>query len=249
MDGGVTGGGEQQGGGIKAAAQAAKKDRTKGPAGAKGHVWKPQWLGEYPWLRTEPSRTQQEWEDRSKEAPQYVFCICCCEYPNIGHKDVMQKRKPEAMRSDKLSNHQEASHDRALKRWMAKYGALKECDVTSELQPVRTPQAEPSAEFVEPPLASLVRTAVTVAVSKSALRLLPALIKLQRANGAAILEMTGDGATAGVTPLLHAAAVVLQRRQNLRLQAAGMLSKMGDGSSDRKTTEQVICTNRYCGQG
>jgi hypothetical protein len=32
---------------------------------------------------------------------------------------------------------------------------------------------------------------------------------------------------------------VLQRHQNARLRAACMLSKMGDGSSDRKTTEQV----------
>ena len=66
---------------------------------------------------------------------------------------------------------------------------------------------------------------------------MPTLIKLQRANETAILEMNEK--ETGVQTLLHAAAVVLQRSQSSRLCAAGMFSKMGDGSSDRRTTEQV----------
>jgi hypothetical protein len=92
--------------------------------------------------------------------------------------------------------------------------------------------------FVDPPLANLVRTAVTTALAKSPLVLVPTLVKLQRANNTEILSMSEK--QTGVQTLLHAAAVVLQRRQNQRLRAAGMLSKMGDGSSDKKTTEQVI---------
>ena len=49
----------------------------------------------------------------------------------------------------------------------------------------------------------------------------------------------------GIQPFLHAAAVVLKRWQNDRLLAAGMFSKMGDGSSDKKTTEQEIIHVRY----
>lgn len=107
----------QQGGAIKAAAKAANKVRTKGPEGAKGHMWKPQWLTDYPWLRTEPSKTRQEWEDTPKVAPDHVYCCCCFTFPTLGHKDVVQKQKREAMRSDKLADHVNPQHDRAVARY------------------------------------------------------------------------------------------------------------------------------------
>ena len=147
------------------------------------------------------------------------------------------------MRGDKLMQHQEASHARALARYTRQYGPL---DAKDEPPPTGTPQLTGAAsiEQVAPPLANLVRTVVTVALSKSALRIVPILVELQRANEVAILELKGDG-EGGVQSLLHAAAVVLQRRQNIRVRKAGMLSKMGDGSSDRKTTEQEIIYIRY----
>ena len=49
----------------------------------------------------------------------------------------------------------------------------------------------------------------------------------------------------GTNEFLHAAAVVLKRAQNIRLRAATMFSKMGDGSSDKKTTEQEVIYVRY----
>ena len=77
---------------------------------------------------------------------------------------------------------------------------------------------------------------MVVALTKTGLMLVPSFIELQRANGAEILAATRQN---GVQSLLHAAAVVLRRKQNERLRAAGMLSAMGDGSNDRKTIEQV----------
>ena len=97
-DGEEAEGGAQQGGAIKAAAKAAKKPRPKAPEGAKGHPWKPEWLTDYPWLCTEPSKTRNEWEDTPKEAPDYIYCCCCVAFPTLGHKDVVQKKKKEAMR-------------------------------------------------------------------------------------------------------------------------------------------------------
>jgi hypothetical protein len=78
---------------------------------------------------------------------------------------------------------------------------------------------------------------VTIAVAKSPLSLTSTIIELQRANQTAILSLANG--QDGVQTMLHAAMLVLQRHQNARLRAACMLSKMGDGSSDRKTTEQV----------
>eukprot|EP00966_Prymnesium_polylepis_P112563 2604373-Prymnesium_polylepis.1 len=66
----------QTGGGIKAAAKKGKKEKKRCPVGAKGHVWKPDWLSQFPWLRTEPQKTQDEWEDTKDLAPDYIFCIC-----------------------------------------------------------------------------------------------------------------------------------------------------------------------------
>lgn len=120
-----------------------------------------------------------------------------------------------------------------MARYESKYGPL---DAPPQM-PSPAPPPPPSL-FVDPPLANLVRTAVTTALAKSPLVLVPTLVKLQRANNTEILSMSEK--QTGVQTLLHAAAVVLQRRQNQWLRAAGMISKMGDGSSDKKTTEQVI---------
>ena len=154
-----------------------------------------------------------------------------------------RRRRPCAATSS-LTDHANAAHDRTVARYEQTYGSLTQKEEMGPSPQPTTPT--PTTVMVEPPLAALVRTAITTALSKSALRLFPALIKLQRANGTAILEMNKDG-SGGVQTFLHAAAVVLQRRQNGRLCAAGMLSKMGDGSSDRKTTEQV--TMRAEGRG
>jgi hypothetical protein len=90
------------GGGIKQAANSIKKTRVKAPQGAKGHTWHPAWLDEYPWLATEPRRTKAEWDEIPTEGPDYIFCLCCSEFPGVGHKDVVQRKVREAMRKDKL---------------------------------------------------------------------------------------------------------------------------------------------------
>lgn len=149
------------------------------------------------------------------------------------------------MRSDKLVAHENPEHRRAVARYEYNFGPLKKSeDTLDESTPTQgpTPQ-QPMVPQVEPPLANLVRTVITVALSKSALKLVPAIINLQRANEVEILSLTGRGD--GIQTFLHAAAMVLRRRQNARLRAAGMLSKMGDGSSDRKTIEQEIIYVRY----
>ena len=79
----------QQGGGVKAAAKAAKVQRRKGPEGAKSHTWQPKWLKDFPWLRTEPMKTQREWEEQPNEGPDCMYCVCCVEFPGMGHKDVL----------------------------------------------------------------------------------------------------------------------------------------------------------------
>ena len=96
----------------------------------------------------------------------------------------------------------------------------------------------PSSD-VEPPLANLLRTIITVALTKSALRLVPTFVHLQRTNGLSILNTATSGERCGLHTLLHAAAVVLRAEQDERIRSAGILSTMGDGSNDRKTTEQV----------
>ena len=162
-------------------------------------------------------------------------------FPGTGHKDVVQKKKPEAMRSDKLRAHADASHRRALAMYENKYGPIAQVGSIAErgtpnpLSPA--PATQPSTPMTDAPLASLIRTAVRTVLAKCAVQLVETFVELQRANGTPILSSTH--ATNGVLPFLHAAAVVLVEEQNQRLRAAGMLSTMGDGSSDRKTTEQV----------
>eukprot|EP00966_Prymnesium_polylepis_P191381 4435351-Prymnesium_polylepis.1 len=133
-----------------------------------------------------------------------------------------------------MEDHQNASHARAVARYESKWGPLKE--TAAGVAPSSLPSVPPDPE-VDPPLANLIRTTITAALSKSALRLVPMLIELQRANGAAILSMNEN--SDGIQQFVHAGAVLLQREQTERLRKAGMFSKMGDGSSDRKTTEQV----------
>ena len=231
------------GGGLKQAAHSCKKMRVKAVPGAKGHSWNTAWLEEFCWLATEPRRTKVEWDERPTEGPDYIFCLCCSEFPGVGHKDVVQKKSREAMRRDKLRSHADAAHVRAMAAYEKKFGSLtmQLWDAASQ-QPPATPPT-PQVELVDPPLAALVRTAVSTALSKSALRLVPGAIRLQRANGLPILDCSESNH--GIQPFLHAAAVVLKRAQNDRLRAAGMFSKMGDGSSDKKTTEQEIIHVRY----
>ena len=241
---GAADGDQANSGGVKAAAKAKAKPRAKGPPGATGHMWNPQWLDEYNWLRTEPDKTLAEWTETPKQGPAFVFCLCCHTFPGIGHKDVVQKKKPEAMRSDKLRAHSGQSHLRALAMYESKYGPIAQVGSIAErgspnpLSPATATQ--PSTLMTDAPLASLIRTAVSTVLAKCAVQLVPTFVELQRANGASILSNTSR--TNGVLPFLHAAAVILIGEQNQRLRAAGMLSKMGDGSSDRKTTEQVRAT-------
>lgn len=233
-----TSGLETQGGGVQAASKKAAKPRSKGPEGAKGHIWKPRWLDDFKWLRTEPCRTRAEWEERPAEAPACIFCVCCVAFPSVGHKDVLQKKKKEAIRSDKCEAHEDAAHARALARYEAKFGSLLLGGVTFSESAPHIPLPHAQLVEVEPPLANLIRTCITTVLCKSALRLIPRLVQLQRANGADILALSSRSSS-GVQQFLHAAAVLLRRRQNEKMIAAGMLSKMGDGSSDRKTTEQA----------
>ena len=85
---------------------------------------------------------------------------------------------------------------------------------------------------------------ITVAVTKTALMVCDSFVQLQRANGAEVLSMASATDT-GVQQFVHAAAVVLQRKQTERIRSAGFLSTMGDGSNDRRTTEQEIIYVRY----
>ena len=227
-------GGGNDGGGIKAAARMEKKVRKRFPKGAKGHVWKPVWLGQFPWLRTEPQKDEYEWQDTPDESPDYMYCICCATFRSVGHNDVMSKKKSEAVRSDKLLPHMNAAHDRAVAKWTQRYGLLTPYKKQADKDEATPPS---SIAMVDKPLAALVRTAVTVALHKSALQLVPTLIALQRANETLILEMNEK--VTGIQTLLHAAAVVLRNDQNERLLKAGFYSAMGDGSNDRKNTEQV----------
>jgi hypothetical protein len=109
---------------------------------------------------------------------------------------------------------------RKAKAYEKKWGALGQ-----EKGGVQAPQPPPTLDeaVVDLPLANLIRTVITVALTKSPLSLVPALIKLQRANQANILEMQSQAN--GIHQLLHAAAMVLKRRQNERLCAAGIFER------------------------
>mmetsp|Transcript_51580 Transcript_51580/g.110196 ORF Transcript_51580/g.110196 Transcript_51580/m.110196 type:complete len:99 (+) Transcript_51580:176-472(+) len=85
-------------------------------------------------------------------APDAMFCICCAFFA-FGHKDVRAKKKKEATRADKIEPHMNAAHDRAVAKWQEKYGPL-----SGEVQPAVEVSPSREVSFVEPPLASLVRT-------------------------------------------------------------------------------------------
>ena len=233
-----------RGGGIQAAG--AARQRFKRPEGAKGHTWSPDMLTDFPWLRTFPDMLESEWEQRPNEAPEYIFCVGCYNYPSVGRAGVLTRKTKHAIRRDKCKEHQgvvgrpDPSHARAMVRWNAAHPPEPE---PSAMVPVPPAAAAATAA----PLASLVRTVVVVALTKTAVSLIPKFVDLQRANGAAILGKgeVSKGEASTVQQLLDAAAQVLRRRQDARLRAAGMLSTMGDGSNDRKTTEQEVMHLRY----
>ena len=82
-EGAGAGEGNETGDATDGEATAAK--RRKAPEGATGHAWRPRWLRDFPWLRTVPDRTPEDWENRQTEAPEAIFCVCCYTYPEVGH--------------------------------------------------------------------------------------------------------------------------------------------------------------------
>ena len=84
---------------------------------AKGHPWQPEWLKKYPWLRSHPAMSREEWEARPTEAPEYVYCVACVEFKHLGHYDCVAKKTSSAARGDKLRDHEDQAHERALKAW------------------------------------------------------------------------------------------------------------------------------------
>ena len=225
-----------RGGGIKAAAAGMKRQRSKAPQGARGHAWKTDFMDDRPWLRTIPEKSRDEWDLTPTEAPHTLYCVAC-NFFRFGHQDVLAKKKMStSVRRDKVQAHeQDAKHARAVQKYEERFGQLEE----KPGQPQHEECLQQAVTFVEPPLANLLRTVITVALTKTAVRLVPAFVELQRANGTAILSMNSTGKT-GVQTLLHAAAVVLRRRQDDQLRRGSILSTMGDGSNDSRTTEQVI---------
>ena len=141
------------------------------------------------------------------------------------------------LRIDKIKAHaNHVAHARAVRRWKVIRSA-----------PAPAPAPAPSDQQESPAdiaLANLVRTIVSVAVHKSPIQLIPMLVELQAANQT-LISTSHTSSSNGVQTFLHAAAMLLKGEQNERLQQAGMLSDMGDGSTDRKTIEQEIIYARY----
>ena len=79
--------------------------------------WKPSFLSQFPWLRTFPCRTQDEWEALPNEAPEYVYCVCCVAFQHSGHKDALTKNTVAVIRSDKMNQHDNPAHKRAWATW------------------------------------------------------------------------------------------------------------------------------------
>ena len=151
--------------GLKAVLQGQKKKRFKAPSVAKGHGWKPVWLDTYDWLRSHPNKTRQEWDDTPDEAPEYLYCICCVTHPNVGHKDVLFRKVPQSIRSDKCANHMwdscptrirqgvvNSQHERAYQRWKAT------CLTGHAETASSTPRPDPE-NVEDKPLSNLVRYA------------------------------------------------------------------------------------------
>jgi len=151
--------------GLKAVLQGQKKKRFKAPSVAKGHGWKPVWLDTYDWLRSHPNKTRQEWDDTPDEAPEYLYCICCVTHPNVGHKDVLFRKVPQSIRSDKCAHHMwdscptrirqgvvNSQHERAYQRWKAT------CLTGHAETASSTPRPDPE-KVEDKPLSNLVRYA------------------------------------------------------------------------------------------
>ena len=94
-----------------------------------------------------------------------------------------------------------------------------------------------SVHDADAPLAATLRTALIVAVTKTAVSLVDVFVSLQAANGFAISRACTNAGPSGVQQFYHAAAVVLRRRQDAKMRKALFFSDMGDGSNDRKTIE------------
>ena len=69
-------------------------------------------------------------------------------------------------------------------------------------------------EAADAPLAALIRTVMTVAVTKTAISLVDVFVQLQAANGSTILTTHTGHAHRGVQQFLHAAATLLREEQN-----------------------------------
>jgi hypothetical protein len=145
------------------------------PERVKGHRFNPKWLDTYPWLRTEPDRTSAEWAALPEEAPRFIFCTCCvAAAPRAGQKDVLTKKVPESVRSDKIKAHSKhVAHIRALEVWKR-----RQLPDDSPSMPASTPASEALAA-ADVSLAALVRTIMVVAVTKSSLWLIDTYVKLQ----------------------------------------------------------------------
>ena len=152
-------------------------------------------------------------------------------FPMAAHKDVLFKHPPgkRTLRTDKIRSHAaNFAHDRAVQKWRAARAvAIEQARSTTAVIP-HSPACR--ADLA---LANLVRTIMTTAVNKCSISLVSSLIQLQVTNQTLISTHHSDRTT-GVQSFLHAGMLYLQGQQNTQLRAAGMLSDMGDGSTDRK---------------
>lgn len=226
------------GAGRKAALRSSikKKRKQRRECKAKGHSFQPKWLQKYDWLRTEPDLTFQEWEMKPSEAPAYMYCVCCVQaFPTGGQKDVLTRKVAGSLRGDKLVAHWKGkpAHARAYMKW-------KKAISSAEGEGVKGDSAAVQVDDEDKPFASLIRTVMVTCVSKCAIRMVNSLVKLQLANECVISQTYLDESRkGGVQQLMHAAASILRRKQEGRLRHAKIFSLMGDGSTDRKTIEQV----------
>ena len=234
------------GAGRKAAVERSRKGKQKmvRPQRVKGHTFQPRWLTANEWLRTFPDRTAAEWDELPAEAPEYMYCVCCVAASRGGAHDVLTKKKGTSVRGDKIAPH---SQNEAHKRAFAAWKAAQPKPSASGSSPAATAVAiaDSSIPAADLPLAALVRTVCTVAVTKTAISLVDVFVQLQLANFGAVISTSHTHRTDGVQQFLHAAATVLRRQQDERLRRARFFSDCGDGSSDRKTIEQEIIYVRY----
>lgn len=192
------------------------------------------------WLVTEPAGSYQEWMHRLKsggQQPEYVYCIGCSEFRGRAPKDVVTKRRPGSRRIDKLRDHaRNPKHQAAMRLW---YHTSAGKQVLRQRQLAKQqPAGSGAANAEDAPILGLIRTVITIALAKCSLRLIEKLVALQKSNKA-IISNTLSRYERGVQTFLHAAAQILISDQTSRIKAGQMYSLMGDGSTDRKTIEQV----------